>query len=220
MKLIYPDKKITEEGVFELIDFAVEGRKRVKDQLYLIDETFKTELACFDYIIKSNGEEVKVETLEKMNTLRLFPEKERAEQATAIEETTEKSSSKKSRIPTKSVLRNLSVRENQTGISYESLFAAYLKGATEIRIEDPYIRYPYQVKNLVELISLVIKLNDNENEIKIHLVTWNTEEHTPDSVDAFDEIQESVANAGIVFTYEFKDFHDRKIQTDTVGRLF
>lgn len=40
MKLIYPDGKITDEEAKEIIDFAAEGRKRVKDQLYVIDSTF------------------------------------------------------------------------------------------------------------------------------------------------------------------------------------
>ena len=47
VKLIYPDLNMTDEEVFELVDFAAESRKRVKDQLYIIDETFKAEPAKF-----------------------------------------------------------------------------------------------------------------------------------------------------------------------------
>lgn len=65
VKLIYPDGKMTDEEAFELINFATEGRKRVKDQLYSIDETFKAEPAKFVYK-KKNGEEVTVETLEQI----------------------------------------------------------------------------------------------------------------------------------------------------------
>ena len=43
MKLLYPDGKMTDTEAFELVDFAAESRKRVKDQLYVIDETFKAE---------------------------------------------------------------------------------------------------------------------------------------------------------------------------------
>src|SRR5690554_3083684 len=38
VKLISPDKQMTDEEIYELIDFYVEGRKRIKDQLYIIDE--------------------------------------------------------------------------------------------------------------------------------------------------------------------------------------
>ena len=60
MKLLYPDGKMTDEEAFELIDFAAECRKRVKDQLYVVDETFKAEPAVFKYINLKTGMEIKV----------------------------------------------------------------------------------------------------------------------------------------------------------------
>lgn len=57
---------MTDEEAKELIDFAAESRKRVKDQLYLIDTTFRTEPAKFEYIWLKSGETVKVETLENL----------------------------------------------------------------------------------------------------------------------------------------------------------
>lgn len=41
------------------------------------------------------------------------------------------------------------------------------------------------------------------------------EDRMSDSIDAFEEIKESLADTGIQFSYEFKDFHDRKITTNT-----
>ena len=221
MKLIYPDRKMTQQDLFELIDFAVEGRKRVKAQLYIIDETFRAERACFDYQVIATGKEVQIETLERLN-FPLSNPKESFEKTTnrdQIEDHTafhakSLAESKRPRIIPKSI-RNVTVRENQTGISYDNLFSAYLKGATEITIEDPYIRYPYQVRNLMELISLVIQIKESDNLIKLHLVTWNTAERTPDSIDAFDEMKDSMSDSEIEFTYEFKEFHDRKITTNT-----
>lgn len=58
---------MTEEEAIELIEFAAEGRKRVKDQLYVIDETFKAEPAVFKYINLKTGNEVQVETLERIS---------------------------------------------------------------------------------------------------------------------------------------------------------
>ena len=54
MKLLYPDGRMTDQEAYELIDFAAESRKRVKDQLYVIDETFKAEPAHFKYINQMN----------------------------------------------------------------------------------------------------------------------------------------------------------------------
>jgi len=112
-------------------------------------------------------------------------------------------------------IKNITVRENQSGVSYHSLFGEYLKGANQIIIEDAYIRFPYQIKNLIEFISLIAQQKEMDAEVKVNLVTWNTDERIPDSIDAFDEIKESVADIGIDFNYEFRDIHDRKISTDT-----
>jgi ATP-dependent Lon protease len=51
IKLLYPDGNFTLEEALEIIDFAAECRKRVKDQLYIIDETFCADKAYFEYII-------------------------------------------------------------------------------------------------------------------------------------------------------------------------
>lgn len=223
MKLIYPDKVITREEAFELIDFATEGRKRVKDQLYIIDETFKAEPARFCYTILSTGEEVHIETLENLNNpshkVRLEQSDKRPDvQEPMIQESSSVTSSEvkseRKRIELEPAVKNVSIRENQTGVSYKSLFGSYLKGATLITIEDPYIRLPYQIRNFLEFLSLIAEQKEMEDEVNVHLITWNSEDRTPDSIDAFDEIKESVGEVGINLTYEFKDFHDRKITTN------
>ncbi len=66
-KLLFPHKEMTQEEAFELLNFAIEGRKRVKDQLYIIDETFRNEPVSFTYVVRSNGKEHAPETLEKLN---------------------------------------------------------------------------------------------------------------------------------------------------------
>ena len=66
MKLLYPDGNMTDEEAYELVDFAAEGRKRVKDQLYRIDETFCAEPAKFQYVNLKSGETVRVTTLEEV----------------------------------------------------------------------------------------------------------------------------------------------------------
>ena len=66
-KILYPDGNITSEEASELVDFMAESRKRVKDQLYIIDETFRAEPASFKYLNLKNGNEVFVETLENIS---------------------------------------------------------------------------------------------------------------------------------------------------------
>lgn len=237
-KLIYPDKKITDTEVLELVDFASECRKRVKDQLYKIDETFKADPAKFIYTIKSSGEKVPIETLEVLNNevnlneedQQLIDNEECGTIAVSGQEVVNGSQAKPndtSASPTPKKkrerinldlepdVRNISIRDNQKGVSYRTLFASHLVNAKKIRLEDPYIRMFYQMKNLVELISMIVRLKRPEDQIQFHLVTWNEEEFMADARKRFNEIQESASNAGVDFTYEFKKFHDRKIVTDT-----
>ena len=66
VKLLYPDQKLTDEEAYELIEFAAECRKRVKDQLYVIDETFTAEPAKFEYVNVKTGQKHMVKTLEQI----------------------------------------------------------------------------------------------------------------------------------------------------------
>ena len=227
LKILYPDGNITSEEAFELVDFAAESRKRVKDQLYIIDETFRAEPASFKYINLKNGNEVFVETLENIsngitpsaipvsNTLDdadVIPMNKGEEPRSQLEPSdTEKT--KRNRI---AVLqeKSLSFRMGQTGASYEKLFAAYLEKANEITIEDPYIRAPWQIRNFVEFATMLVDTRPVD-DLKLTLITNEEEEKLPDLIDRLDDIKDDLAGYGITFEYKFRDFHDRCIRTDT-----
>ena len=70
------------------------------------------------------------------------------------------------------------IRDNQTGISYDLLFGAYLHGATDFKVIDPYVRLPYQLRNFMELAKLISEKKDPETEVKLHLVTSNNEDYS------------------------------------------
>ena len=224
VKLLYPDGNMTKEEAFEIIDFAAECRKRVKDQLYLIDETFKTEPALFKYINLKTGEEIAVETLERINNSDCIPQSSpdvkselQSESAELKSETTDKidnsEGGKRKRIPML-VEKRISFRLGQTGVSYKSLFAEYLQDAKSITIEDPFIRTFWQLKNLTEFLSMLTETRQVEG-LKIHLITNEEDDKIPALIDDLDDIKEDLATVGLEFTYEFKDFHDRCIKTDT-----
>ena len=220
IKLLYPDGKMTDEEAYELVDFAAEARKRVKDQLYIVDETFKAEPAFFKYQNVKTGEEVSVETLERINNSELFvkevlPENEDASSETIPDLAAQKEEVKRKReriVPLEE--KRISYRMGQTGVSYKKLFAPYLEKANEIRIEDPFIRAFWQVKNLTEFMGMLCDTRPVEG-LKVHLVTSEEESKIPELIDDFDEIKDDLASVGIDFTYEFNDFHDRCIKTDT-----
>lgn len=227
MKLFYPDGKMTDEEAYELVDFAAESRKRVKDQLYIIDETFKAEPANFKYINLKTGIEMNVETLEKVSnqlivpinvqTVSASPSSDAEAQANPLvaekEEASSSSTSKRPRIPALQE-KSMTFRMGQTGVSYEKLFASYMADAKEITIEDPYIRASWQIKNFMEFVTMLINTR-SVDDLKLNLVTNEDEDKIPDLIDKLDDIKDDLAGYGIEFEYKLRDFHDRCIKTDT-----
>ncbi|WCC41105.1 BREX system Lon protease-like protein BrxL (plasmid) [Tenacibaculum finnmarkense] len=215
VKLIYPHQEVSEKEVLELLNFSIEGRKRVKDQLYIIDETFRGEPVEFKYTILSNGVDVFPETLENLNYKAEVEIKDNEEEELLIATKVKKNIV----LTTKQEI----LKDNQTGVSYKSLFGEYLKGARNITIQDPYIRLPYQFKNLVEFCLMLSDNKAPEDEINLEIITWNNEEFIRDSIFNFEEIQENVATIGIHLTYRLEEHHDCFIATDngwkiTLGR--
>lgn len=228
MKLIYPDGKMTDQEAYELVDFAAEGRKRVKDQLYVIDETFMAEPAKFKYINLKTGFEVSIETLEQVsNQIVEHPTPEdNTEEAETSTENNETSTvvanaeggsnqhpTKRPRIPILQE-KSMSFRMGQTGVSYEKLFAPYMREAKEITVEDPYIRASWQIKNFMEFALMPINTRPVD-DLKLNLFTNEEEDKIPDLIDKLDDIKDDLASYGIEFIYKFRDFHDRCIKTDT-----
>ena len=216
MKIIYPNKVVSDEEFFELLDFSIEGRKRVKDQLYKIDETFKSEPADFMYTIKMSGKEVRPETLENLNYL--------SEIEVRAENTEEENTETERKVPElKLEPHQTIIKDNQTGLSYKRLFAAYLLGAKSIKIQDPFIRLPYQMNNLLEFCVMLGDIKGIDEEVDLEVVTWNNEEFMLDSVQLFEDLQSSVLDLGINLTVIFEEHHDRYIEADngwkiTLGR--
>lgn len=212
MKLIYPDGKMTDQEAYELVDFAAEGRKRVKDQLYVIDETFMAEPAKFKYIWLKSGETVKVETLENIELKQIY---KNAEDNDKEEYENNKHSNSKPRIKPL-VAKTISIRENQGGVTYKDLFGDYLRTAKKINITDPFIRQPYQIDNLVDFIQMVKDVTTVQDTVSIHLSTQNDDdEKVAEIIDSFNDLADELLPMGIEFTYDFKADHDRLIKTDT-----
>ena len=223
MKLLYPDGKMTDQEAYELIDFAAESRKRVKDQLYVIDETFKAEPAYFKYINLKNGSETQVETLERISnghtadpastTSSHDSESNESEVTADNNGTGDVQTARRPRIPLLQE-KSMTFRMGQTGVSYEKLFAPYMRNAKVITVEDPYIRTSWQIKNFMEFALMLINTRPVD-DLKLNLFTNEEEERIPDLIDKLEDIKDDLASYGIEFEYKLRDFHDRCIKTDT-----
>lgn len=223
VKLLYPDGNFTHEEAMEIVDFAGEGRKRVKDQLYVIDETFRADSrATFEYLRVADGKHIRVETLENIeNGVKVDvdevddngvdTETPVLVNTPSITETPQQEKRLSSKV--------IEVRVNQKGISYQNLFADYIRSAKNVNIIDPYIRYPYQVDNLIEFIQMIKENSTAPEGLTITLHTQNDEEHIPEMIDIFDEIQDELASYNIEFNYYFDAVHDRSIDLDNGWKI-
>lgn len=233
IKLLYPDGNFTQEEAMEIVDFAGESRKRVKDQLYIIDETFRADRpATFEYLRVADARTINVDTLENIeNGIVPQPAEPVEEEHDELPDTTEEPTPVRVRRPRigessqQAVLmpKLIDVRANQKGVSYKSLFGEYLKGATRFDITDPFVRMPHQVDNLIELIHLIREATDNAEGIIITLNTNNNDDKIPEMIDIFDGLKDDLATYGIEFAYRFEADHDRNIVlnngwTITLGR--
>lgn len=210
VKVIYPHGELVEKDAQEILDFAIENRKRVKQQLQKMDETF--EEVDFSYIIKSSGEKVTIETLEVL---------EHGIPQTSIDQNTQELHHQGIKVlensdkPIELDGKQRIIRDNQSGISYDALFGEYLVNATDVTLIDPYIRLPYQLRNFMEFAKLISEKKAQNTEVKLHLITSNNEDYVEDAKEAFAQMTYSLESIGVIFSYEFKDdIHDRSIVID------
>lgn len=224
MKIIYPQGEASKEEVEELLRCAIEGRKRVKDQLMRIDATYSK--VRFVYEDKA-GKSYAVTTLEEseypghynrvvgdgseptfndegspqVDASALEPTRSRLDKVVA-EELTE---------------QHLTFQENQRGLSFERLFGPYLRGAKTITLTDAYIRLFHQVRNLMELLETVAKVKNKEDDVKFHLITREDEFKGVQQREYLEKITESSSAVGIEFTWGYDTsgtIHARHIVTD------
>lgn len=219
IKLLYPDGNYTDEEALEIIEFAAEGRKRVKDQLYLIDETFKAEPAKFEYELLRTGDVVKVKTLEEIENP-VKPEAPICEEDSKPFDEVKHEAEKKPRpriVYLKEGMAN--IRMNQKGVTYKTLFGDYMKTATRFDIVDPYIRAPFQIDNLLELIQTIREVSEHAEELVIHVSTYNDDDKLKEMREIFDGLKDELQSCGIEFTYDFTADHDRWIEMDNGWKI-
>lgn len=226
MKLIYPGGEATQEEIEELLRFAVEGRKRVKDQILRIDTTMAA--VNFGYTDKT-GAWRGVTTLEEDEYPDYYqarrPETEHEAEPSAESEPAPEDANVVAPVAPEVAAPlfegHREFQENQRGVSYETLLMPYLRGATDITIVDPYIRLPHQGRNLVDLLALLAAAKDPADEIAVTLVTKEDHsEYAQQHLHMLKDIRDSAATVGIQFTVNWDEtIHDRSIRTEHGWKL-
>jgi len=219
MKILYPHKEATPDEMEELLRVAIEGRKRVKDQLMRIDTTY--EPVSFAYTRRHTGEVVRVQTLEEKlypqhygghvqtgEVVDAFPDSEDTEAQAAAEAGPQ--------------VQHLTFEENQRGVTFDELFGPYLQGAGEIVVTDPYIRLFFQARNMMEFLETVATNKEAGDQVAVRLITTRDEFEADRQEEYLQKMQLSVAPVGIDFTWEYDDdhtIHARHVVTDTGWKI-
>lgn len=231
MKILYPHDEASDTEVEEVLRYAIEGRKRVKDQLLRIDSTYP----AVRFVYSTNdGQEKSVRTLEEEEYPSSYHRK------VATENTSDDSVAQANELPAAPLSAavvspqvavtppstaapaqlketHLAFQENQRGVSFDKLFGAYLAGASRITITDPYLRLFHQQRNLMDLLETISKQAGSEDEVAVHVVTAEDEFNGNRQTENFQKMADACTGIGIQFTWEYDKTgtkHDRDITTD------
>lgn len=214
LKIIHPDADPTDEEFEEILEYAIEGRRRVKEQMNKMKDDDEYSRVDLSYI-NSSGIEKVIYCLESKLVLEAdsFNIENIAEQNLPLNEEL----TVETKI-TKPVEKHLKIYYGDIGFSYEDVFKDYFIGAKSITIQDPYIRQKHQISNFLKLAELIVKIGDCK---KIHLITAADDvEQESENKHTFDQIADSLFENEIELTYEFSDtIHDRQIKTSNGWRI-
>jgi ATP-dependent Lon protease len=222
MKILYPAGGATSAEIQELLHFAMECRRRVREHILRIDDTFQRH----DFVFKPlDGDPVSVTTPEEQQ-YPLFAAPRQAD-----EEKPEAEAAVDSAIPPSSLTAaavespqpgHLVVPENTTGWSYRRLFAKHLIGAQQITIHDPYVRLFFQARNLMEFLQMVHELVPEGDEASVHLVTQSDDVSCVKQEENLNQIVEAFTGSRVAFSWELDanpSFHARNITTDSGWKI-
>ncbi len=238
LKVIHPNGGETEAEVENLLRLAIESRKRVKDQLARIDSTYPE--VDFHYVA-SDGQKRHITTVEEEEYPQFYHRRPGVFAGEHEEEDAAASLPMKSAAgvggpftttaPEPATQKVLGVQlkdghhvfaENRKGLSYDKLFGSYLDGATRVVVTDPYIRYFYQIRNMMEFVEMIIMRKSPEDQINVHLVTGPDDGNLARQRELLDSITAACTSTGVDFSWAFDTSgagHARDIIADTGWKI-
>lgn len=219
LKLIYPVGEPTPEEFDEIVAYALEGRRRVKEQLNKRkpDEEYARINMSF---INCKGEKVVVWCPESKDSMATQDPRKTGDVDVAVEPPVSGTRSAKTESATELIVnkgpkpKTLSIRYGDIGYSYDKLFAEYLEGAKTIELQEPYLSHGYQLQNLTRFAETIAKTGDCK---KITLTTkmGDTIGETQKIQDGLEQLKAALQDIGIELEFTFSDLiHARYIITD------
>jgi ATP-dependent Lon protease len=224
LKVLHPSGEPTDEEFEEYVAYAVEARRRVKEQMNKRkpdDEFANIDLSYFT----ADGREIVVYCPESKHAwATLQPVRKDLNQGftdtPAIKEQPETKQTKTETETKKHTQTDIEPKEQHytifygdTGYSYEEIMGPYLKGAKEVTVEDPYIRASHQIQNFVRFCEMILTHSFIE---KINLVTsYDKQTNLEEVKEKLGLLKQSLLEHDIVLNVTFNpNMHDREIRLD------
>jgi ATP-dependent Lon protease len=227
LKILHPGSSPTDEEFEEYVAYAIEGRRRIKEQMNKRKPDDEFASINLSYI-STAGEEVIVFCPESKtapatqspvrpgNTDKSKVPEPQIEETTSLfdrggESVSEESISEEA-LPELEE-RHFTIFYGDSGHTYESIIGPYLRGTKKIDIEDPYIRQTHQITNFVRLCEMLVKVA-NIRAIEL-TTTYDDEDQLVEVTERLEELKQSLLDCDVVFDFNFdQKTHDREIRLD------
>jgi ATP-dependent Lon protease len=233
MKILYPDGEATRQEIEEILRYAIEGRKRVKDQILRVDSTMAE--VRFGYL-DTDGTWHNVATLEEDEYPAYYHRRHHEaepDEPPVVADPLGGGASSTEAAGSGTVAESApelfqghrEYQDGQRGVSYDTLLIPYLTGASQITVVDPYVRMFHHARNLMELVEGIARGKDPADEVSLKLVTVENQEgpeKLQKQLEYLLQTKQSAAVLGILLDVEFADpqaIHDRSISTDTGWKI-
>lgn len=237
LKILHPDGSPTDAEFEEYVAYAVEYRRRVKEQMNKRkpdDEFARIGLSFFT----ACGDEIIVFCPESKNAIATQePARRKLRQSEAqlikpavpppvaqpLPPTPVESAAPNASVPVTPTAapspqdrlkeQHFTILYGDTGYSYESIMGAYLRGAKTVVIEDPYIRLPHQIQNFVRFCETVLKAGTVK---QITLITGHDDKAPlAEMTEKLEELKQSLLDLDVELEVDFNpNIHDREIRLD------
>ncbi len=231
LKILHPNGAPSDDEFEEYVAYAMECRRRVKEQMNKRKPDDEFALINLSYF-NSDGTEVVVYCPESKDaaatqepTRRRLNVSEQTEAQPNDKETSSNPAPEVSNSETPAVAHGTSSSQPQareqhfnimygdTGHSYESILGPYLFGAKAVVIEDPYIRLQHQIQNFVRFCETVLKSGTVK---KIELVTgYDDRTQLAEIHEKLDDLKQSLLEVDVILDVKLNpNMHDREIRLD------
>jgi len=238
LKIMHPTGTATDEEFEEYVAYAVECRRRVKEQMnkrkpddefarinlsYLRVDGAEVEVFCPESKDASATQQPARTSLSPSEAGSLVQGESHgiASDLAPIETAPSVEKAAVDVAPTSAIAapepglaeQHFTILYGDAGHTYESIMGPYLKGAKMVQVEDPYIRMPHQIQNFVRFCEAIMKAGTVR---KISLLT-SFDDTTPlaDMNDKLDQLRQSLLEQDVELEINVNPhLHDREIRLD------